>query len=635
MKRKTEAVWIVLMLGFSLISTYGFAAEPRSGRIEAELTPQTREALAADIQRRERELELRAREDVLNEVKKRIGEMGLKASAAELTDLLVDRAYLKLALDKCRLEAAARTSGCRTQEADLARVEARFRKAAGLSSSEFRSGRRETPAPAATSGLPTMSKSQACACSFTVFSSNRFMSGFWALECNGHGGHGVCSNDVDTAHSPGTGAMTGKIDVVFAGTTKSRDCPDDQTTCFHGPSTDHPGAWGNVCNCDTVHSQTSNPNLEWYGGNLTDAPEITQFTTDPFSTSGSCAGKLVSVNESIKENDPVCCDDPMGTIQATMQVTEGSGSSSVQASTRNCNGGSQSGVSPNCGDFGATLRVAWSCRTSVHGCVSPGFSGSCPAGTYYTGCNSCCSTEDRDACYAQGWMWNYESGDCRDPSGVCFDQQYPCNGFDYWNEFACACTGPCAGTSPILIDVNGDGFRLTDLAGGAEFDLNGDGRAEKLSWTAPGSDDAWLAFDRDGDGRISKGAELFGNFTYQPDPLLNEEKNGFLALAEFDQPSSARNGNHGGNGDGIIDRNDAVFSSLRLWQDVNHNGVSELDELHTLQELGIASLELRYRLSKRTDEHGNQFRYRAKVKDVHGAQAGRWAWDVFLIPEPR
>jgi hypothetical protein len=176
--------------------------------------------------------------------------------------------------------------------------------------------------------------------------------------------------------------------------------------------------------------------------------------------------------------------------------------------------------------------------------------------------------------------------------------------------------------SPVLVDVNGDGFSLTDAAGGVQFDLNGDGVRERLSWTAPGADDAWLALDRDGSGSIESGRELFGNFTPQPE---SAHKNGFLALAEYDRPGS------GGDGDGRIDGRDAVFASLRAWRDANHNGVSEARELHALPSLDIARLHLDFKESKRTDEHGNRFLYRAKIDDAKGAKVNRWAWDVFLV----
>lgn len=178
-------------------------------------------------------------------------------------------------------------------------------------------------------------------------------------------------------------------------------------------------------------------------------------------------------------------------------------------------------------------------------------------------------------------------------------------------------------TSPVLVDIDGDGFSLTDAQTGVDFDLDSDGYRTGTAWTVANSDDAWLALDRNGDGQISLGVELFGNFTPQ---APSENRNGFLALAEFDKPES------GGNNDGVVDASDQVFKRLRLWQDTNHNGISEPDELHTLPELGVTKFELSYKESRRTDEYGNQFRYRAKVWGNRESRASRWAWDIFLVP---
>jgi hypothetical protein len=197
----------------------------------------------------------------------------------------------------------------------------------------------------------------------------------------------------------------------------------------------------------------------------------------------------------------------------------------------------------------------------------------------------------------------------------------------------------CAFGSPIIIDTIGEGFKLTNAEDGVDFDISGTNQLARMGWTARGSHNAFLALDRNHDGVINSGKELFGNFTNQePCPkgdLLNDAVtpatpedqksclNGYRALAWFDEPR------HGGNGNGIIDPGDEVFSQLRLWIDKNHDGVSQSDELFTLKEMGIDWIDLKYRQVKKTDQWGNWFRFRGNLGSHD--DVNRVIYDVFFV----
>ncbi len=131
---------------------------------------------------------------------------------------------------------------------------------------------------------------------------------------------------------------------------------------------------------------------------------------------------------------------------------------------------------------------------------------------------------------------------------------------------------------PLILDLDGDGFNVETKENGANFDLDKNGFAEKINWTKK---DGFLCLDLNGNGAIDDGGELFGDQTLLADGT--KAKNGFEALAQYDS-----------NGDGVIDADDEIFDSLRVWVDADGNGISGEGEMKTLAELGITSINLGY-----------------------------------------
>jgi hypothetical protein len=169
--------------------------------------------------------------------------------------------------------------------------------------------------------------------------------------------------------------------------------------------------------------------------------------------------------------------------------------------------------------------------------------------------------------------------------------------------------------SPIVVDIAGDGYRFTSATAGVRFDIRNSGVPVQIAWTRLGTENAFLALDRDGNGRIDSGAELFGNRT----PLRsgNSAPNGFVALAELD-----------GNGDEVIDARDAGWPDLLLWTDRNHDGMSTGDELEPVSGSRITAFETGYQAVGRQDQWGNEYRYVARFRT--SAENAEKYYDIFF-----
>jgi hypothetical protein len=180
---------------------------------------------------------------------------------------------------------------------------------------------------------------------------------------------------------------------------------------------------------------------------------------------------------------------------------------------------------------------------------------------------------------------------------------------------------------PILLDLQRNGFLLSGPDPAVSFDIDADGALDPIAWTSAGQDDAFLCWDRNHNGVIDDGRELFGYAT----PLSSGKpaKVGYRALEELDGPEL------GGNQDGKVDTRDAAFRELCAWTDTNLDVVSQAAEIQSLDEVGVAALEYVYKQTRVRDRYGNLFRYASRVEmRVDPGDLSSWPTYDVVFTEP-
>ena len=161
-------------------------------------------------------------------------------------------------------------------------------------------------------------------------------------------------------------------------------------------------------------------------------------------------------------------------------------------------------------------------------------------------------------------------------------------------------------TSPLIVDLDGDGVETIGTNSGVYFDHANDGFKENTGWV--GKDDGLLVRDINGNGQIDNGTELFGNNSV----LSNgkKAKNGFEALKDLDS-----------NQDYVFDQNDAAWNEVKVWKDSNSNGIVDEGELLTMEQAGITGFDLNYQSQSRDDANGNAHLQTSTITKADGTTA--------------
>jgi len=245
--------------------------------------------------------------------------------------------------------------------------------------------------------------------------------------------------------------------------------------------------------------------------------------------------------------------------------------------------------------FSAALTILAACAlAALGGCtanVAGGAGASSSKGNGGSGAGGSSSTGVDDSCTS------LESGSTRpcalpsDPAGTASGvQSCEVDSHGDWGWTDCSVSqspSSSAVSTPLVLSFDGAPVTFASTLGAFHLAVT---QSVVTDW--PAASTPWLALDRNGNGVIDDGAELFGSATV----LGSGERaaNGFIALAQLDS-----------NGDGRITPEDAAWSSLRLWSDENADRVSSAAELRPLAARHILSIDLRYTSERRCDARGN------------------------------